>query len=151
MHTMGYITRSLTKAQKKGKSQVSSKSKVTNKSDYNLKSPFVIHLRGTFQSSATNLNINIDKMPTKHQQSCTSKHASKHAKILEQFEKSAKLVKLYFINKDGLEAQVSQKAIEKILTKNSVFGTLSLKLHTILKVLQEFNQLAKKNNLESIW
>ena len=43
MHTMEYVTRSLTKAQRKKESQVLLKPRVTNTSIHDLKSLFVTH------------------------------------------------------------------------------------------------------------
>lgn len=43
MHTVGYVTRNSTKAQKKGESQVPSEFKITNKSKHNLKFFFITH------------------------------------------------------------------------------------------------------------
>lgn len=43
------------------------------------------------------------------------------------------------MDKNNLEAQVSQKAIKKFLAKDSVFDILFLELHTIFKILQKFN------------
>ena len=46
------------------------------------------------------------------------------------------------MGEDDLEAQINQESIKKISAENSVFGILFLKLCTIFKILQEFNQLA---------
>ena len=64
MHTVGYVTRSSTKAQRKGESQVPLEPRVTNGSDHGLESPLITHPRGTSQHSATNLDTELDIMPS---------------------------------------------------------------------------------------
>ena len=48
------------------------------------------------------------------------------------------------MSEDDLEVLVNQKIIKKISAEDSMFGALSLELCTILKVLQESDQLTQK-------
>ena len=136
MHTVGYVTRSSTKAQKKKESQVPLESKVTNGSNHDLENLLVTHLWDTSQHSATNLDAELDVMPSKQH---TLEDTPEHIKTLEQSEKLAKPVRLHLIGEDDQEAQVNRETIKKISAKNLVFSALSLELCTVLKVLQESN------------
>ena len=69
----------------------------TNRSDHNLKSPFVIHPRGTFQHSATNLDTELDIMPSQQR---ILGDIPEHVKTLKQCEESAKLEKLHFMGEN---------------------------------------------------
>ena len=59
MYTVGYVIRSLTKAQRKRKSQVISKPRATNRSNHDSKSLFVTNPQST-SYSATNLDSELD-------------------------------------------------------------------------------------------
>ena len=147
MHTVGYVTRSSTKAQGKRESQVFSEPKVTNGSDYDLESPLITHSQNISQHSATNLDAELNVIPS---QQCTLEDTPEHAKTLEQFEKLAKPVRLHLMGENDQEAQVNRETIKKISVKDSVFSILSLELCTIFKVLQKSNQLAQKKQSQIV-
>ena len=140
MHTVGYVTRSSTKAQGKGESQVPPEPRVTNGSDYDSESPLVTHPRG-ISHSATNSDAELDVMPSRRR---NSEDTPEHAKTLEQSEESAKPVRLHLMGEDDREAQVNRETIKKISAEDSVFGAPSLEFRTVLKVLQESDQLAQE-------
>lgn len=54
----------------------------------------------------------------------------------------SKLTKLHLINDDDLDVQVKHESIKKISAKELVFGVLSIKLCTIIQILQEFDPFA---------
>ena len=104
MHTVRYVTRSSTKAQGKGENQVPLEPRVTNGSNHDLESPLITHSRGTSQHSTTNLDAELDIMPSRQR---NLEDTPEHAKTLEQSEELAKPVRLHLMGEDDREAQVN--------------------------------------------
>ena len=80
----------------------------------------------------------------------TLEDTPKHTKTLKQSEKLVKLVKLHFIDKNNLEAQVNQETIKKISAKDSEFGILFLELYIVLKILQNSDQLTQEKQSQIV-
>ena len=53
----------------------------------------------------------------------------------------SKPMKFYFIDDNDLDVRVKHKSIKEISTKKLVFGASSIKLRTILQILQKFDSL----------
>lgn len=63
----------------------------------------------------------------------------------------SKPIKLYLIKDDNLKALFKKEIIKKIFEKESIFKSSSLKLTTVLKILQEANHLVQKQWLQAIF
>ena len=146
MQTVGVVTQSSKKlAQEKGNSQVPPKPVVTSESEHHPESQLTTNTpQGTAPTkSAIKSKVVRHVVPNKRRRK-RSKRASKHAKTSKQSEESAKPVRLHLLDVDDLEAQVRREDIKRVSEKESVFGAPSLELRTVLKILQESDQLAQE-------